>query len=142
MTCHLFALCFDANAPLRLARFWGGVLGWEMTGDPHDGIALLPGGGTGFRIRFLPTQEPKAGLNQLHAQQKFDAASIEDVLRGVGLDEVIARPAGRLDLAGRDGLLFAGSTGQACVYGEFGPDVTDVQLGSGIADGGCLPAPD
>ena len=66
MTCRLFALCFDASDPLRLARFWGGVLGWEMAGGPRDGIALLPGDDTGFRIRFLPTQEPKAGLNQLH----------------------------------------------------------------------------
>jgi hypothetical protein len=34
------------------------------------------------------------------------------------------------------------STGQACVFGEHGPDATAVELGSGIADGGCLPAPD
>ena len=55
MTCHLFALCFDANDPPRLARFWAGVLGWEMAGDPRDGIALLPGDDTGFRIRFVPS---------------------------------------------------------------------------------------
>ena len=40
MTSHLVALCFDANDPLRLARFWAGVLGWEMVDDPDDGIAL------------------------------------------------------------------------------------------------------
>ena len=55
MTCHLFALCFDANDPPRLARFWAGVLGWEMAGDPRDGIALLPSDDTGFRIRFVPS---------------------------------------------------------------------------------------
>src|SRR5215467_10164475 len=66
MTCRLFALCVDASDPLRLARFWAGVLGWEMAGGPRDGIALLPGDDTGFRIRFVPTQEPKAGLNQMH----------------------------------------------------------------------------
>ena len=76
MTCHLFALCFDANDPLRLARFWAGVLGWEMAGDPHDGIALLPGDDTGFRIRFRPTQENKTHPNQMH----FDltSTSLED----------------------------------------------------------------
>jgi Glyoxalase-like domain len=37
MTCHLVALAFDANDPLRLARFWAGVLGWEMADDPTDG---------------------------------------------------------------------------------------------------------
>ena len=87
MTCHLLALCFDANDPLRLARFWAGVLGWEMAGDPEDGIALRPSDDTGFRIRFLPTQELKAGQNQLH----FDltSTSLEDqqqtVARSLGL---------------------------------------------------------
>ena len=87
MTCHLVALCFDANDPLRLARFWAGVLGWEMADDPQDGIALLPSDDTGFRIRFLPTQEPKVGQNQMH----FDltSTSLEDqqqtVARSLGL---------------------------------------------------------
>jgi predicted enzyme related to lactoylglutathione lyase len=87
MTCHLFALCFDANDPLRLARFWAGVLGWEMADDPHDGFALLPGDDTGFRIRFLPAQEPKAGLNQMHFH--LTSTSLEDqqqtVARSLGL---------------------------------------------------------
>jgi Glyoxalase-like domain len=30
MTRDLIALCFDANDPLGLARFWGGVLGWQV----------------------------------------------------------------------------------------------------------------
>jgi hypothetical protein len=71
MTCHLLALCFDANDPLRLARFWAGVLGWEMADDLQGGITLLPGDDTGFRIRFPPTQEQKAGQNQMH----FDLTS-------------------------------------------------------------------
>jgi len=87
MTSHLIALCFDANDPLRLARFWAGVLGWEMADDPPDGIALLPSDDTGFRIEFFPTQEQKAGQNQLH----FDltSTSLEDqqqtVARSLGL---------------------------------------------------------
>ena len=73
---HLFALCFDANDPRRLARFWAGVLGWEMADDPPDGFALLPSDDTGFRLRFLPTQEQKTGPNQMH----FDltSTSLED----------------------------------------------------------------
>ncbi len=71
MTSHLLALCFDANDPLRLARFWAGVLGWEMADDPHDDIALLPSDDTGFRIRFVSTQEQKTGQNQMH----FDLTS-------------------------------------------------------------------
>ena len=61
MTCQLLALCIDANDPLRLARFWSGVLGWETAGDSRDGVALVPTDDTGFRIRFLPAQEEEPG---------------------------------------------------------------------------------
>jgi hypothetical protein len=87
MTCDLHALCLDANDPLGLARFWAGVLDWETAGRPEDGTALLPGDDTGFRIRFLPAREQKAGQNQMH----FDltSTSLEDqqqtVARSLGL---------------------------------------------------------
>jgi predicted enzyme related to lactoylglutathione lyase len=87
MTCRLLALCFDANDPLRLARFWADLLGWEISDDRQDGIALLPGDDTGFRLRFLPTQGPKTGQNQMH----FDltSTSLQDqqqtVARSLGL---------------------------------------------------------
>jgi predicted enzyme related to lactoylglutathione lyase len=87
MTLHLDALCVDANDPLALARFWAGVLGWEFADDPDDGIVLLPSGDTGFRIRFLATQEQKAGPNRMH----FDLTSTslddqqEKVARALGL---------------------------------------------------------
>jgi len=72
MTSHLVALCFDANDPPRLARFWAGVLGREMADD----LTLLPSEDTGFRIRFLPTEHEKLGPNQVH----FDltSTSLED----------------------------------------------------------------
>jgi predicted enzyme related to lactoylglutathione lyase len=76
MTCQLLALCVDANDPLGLARFWSGVLGWELADGPPEGVALLPSDDTGFRIRFLPTLEQKVGQNQVH----FDltSTSLED----------------------------------------------------------------
>jgi predicted enzyme related to lactoylglutathione lyase len=71
MTCHLRALCFDANDPRRLARFWAAVLGWELIDDPHDGISLLPSDDTGFSLRFEPSEEEKVGQNRMH----FDLTS-------------------------------------------------------------------
>ncbi|MET8834162.1 VOC family protein [Micromonospora sp. NPDC004540] len=71
MACQLFALSFDANDPLRLARFWAGVLGRDLADDPQDGITLLPSDDTGFRLRFLPTERPKVGQNRSH----FDLTS-------------------------------------------------------------------
>lgn len=79
MTCRLVALCFDANDPAGLARFWSRVLGWEPIADPREGVTLLPDDDTGFRIRFVPSHEPKSGQNQIH----FDltSTSLEDQQR-------------------------------------------------------------
>jgi predicted enzyme related to lactoylglutathione lyase len=72
MTCHLFALCIDANDPHRLARFWADLLGWELAGSAQDDDdAILPADDTGFRIRFLPAEEPKTSQNRMH----FDLTS-------------------------------------------------------------------
>jgi catechol 2,3-dioxygenase-like lactoylglutathione lyase family enzyme len=71
MTTQLQALCFDANDPDRLARFWGGVLGLEVAGDPSGGRVLLPEDELGFRLRFLPVPNEKWGPNQMH----FDLTS-------------------------------------------------------------------
>jgi predicted enzyme related to lactoylglutathione lyase len=71
MTLHLVALTWDANDPQGLARFWSGVLGWEPADDPHEGVTLLPADDTGFRLRFVHTDEPKTVPNQMH----FDLTS-------------------------------------------------------------------
>jgi predicted enzyme related to lactoylglutathione lyase len=71
MTSDLLALCFDANDHVRVAEFWAGLLGWETTRDPRGGLALLPADDTGFRLRFVPSQEPKIRQNQIH----FDLTS-------------------------------------------------------------------
>jgi predicted enzyme related to lactoylglutathione lyase len=90
MTSHLVALSVDANDPVRLARFWAGVLGWESVDEHDGGIALLPSDDTGFRIEFFPTREPKTGPNQMH----FDLTS-------ASLDDQQATVARVLDLGGQ-----------------------------------------
>ena len=87
MTLQLFALCFDASEPPALARFWSGVLGWEIAEDPREGVEIVPADDTGFRIRFLPNPDPKVELNGMH----FDLTSTsladqeESVARALGL---------------------------------------------------------
>ena len=76
MTAELRALCFDANDPAGLARFWAGILGWEPADDPRDDVTLLPADDTGFRFRFLPTQEQKVEPNQMHLH--LTSASLDD----------------------------------------------------------------
>ncbi len=66
MTSQLIALCIDANDPLGLARFWSGVLGWDLVEGPDNCVTLSPSDDTGLRIRFRGTQEPKVGKNQMH----------------------------------------------------------------------------
>jgi predicted enzyme related to lactoylglutathione lyase len=76
MTSQLFALCIDANDPLRLARFWAGVLRWEMVEEPNDVVTLLPSDDTGFQIDFASTQEQKTGPNHMHLH--LTSSSLED----------------------------------------------------------------
>src|SRR5437870_13456083 len=65
MTLRLTTLRFDANDPVRLARFWAGVLNWE-THDEAGEVILRPTDGTRFGIEFAPVPEPKEGKNRSH----------------------------------------------------------------------------
>lgn len=71
MTSQLSAICFRTKQPSDLARFWSGLLGWELTAGPDGGVAILPPDPAGFRVRFLPGQEPKTVQNRAH----FDLTS-------------------------------------------------------------------
>jgi hypothetical protein len=66
MTSRLDALCFDANDPLRLARFWAAALRWEVDDASQDAVGLRPTDGTRFRILFLPVPGEKVGANRIH----------------------------------------------------------------------------
>src|SRR5207247_3508438 len=64
MTSRLVDLCFDANDPLRLARFWADALRWELDVETDDEIDLVPTDGTGFGLLFLPVPRTKVGKNR------------------------------------------------------------------------------
>ncbi len=71
MAVHLYAVSLDAGDPLRLARFWSGVLGREILDDPREGVALGGDAHSDVRIRFLPSDAPKTVQNRIH----FDLTS-------------------------------------------------------------------
>ena len=71
MTSRLVALCFNANDPLRLARFWAAALRWEIDDETQDAIGLVQTDDTSFRLVFVPSPEQKVGHNRLH----FDLTS-------------------------------------------------------------------
>jgi predicted enzyme related to lactoylglutathione lyase len=66
VTSRLVALCFDANDPRGLARFWAQALGWEVGDSPDDEVALVPTDHTEWELVFLRVPEEKSGTNRLH----------------------------------------------------------------------------
>ena len=76
MTSRLVALCFDANDPVNLARFWAAALRWQVDDEPAGEIGLVPTDDTRFQIRFLPVVEQKSGKNPIHLD--LTSASTDD----------------------------------------------------------------
>jgi catechol 2,3-dioxygenase-like lactoylglutathione lyase family enzyme len=97
MTSQLIALCFDANDPAALARFWSGVLGWEMADDPEDGVMLLPADDTGFLLRFLHTDVQKSAQNHIH----FDLTSTSPEEQQHTVDRSLGLGARHIDVGQR-----------------------------------------
>jgi predicted enzyme related to lactoylglutathione lyase len=131
VTSRIFALCLDANDPAGLARFWSGVLGWQTADDSPDGIDLIPNDDTGFRLRFLATEDPKVGQNQMH----FDLTSTSPE----GQQETVARA---LALGGRH--LDVGQTpeeGHVVLADPEGNELCVIEPGNGfLADCGFVGA--
>ncbi|MCU1361635.1 MAG: hypothetical protein JWN99_2924, partial [Ilumatobacteraceae bacterium] len=76
MTSQLVALCFDANDPLRLARFWATALRWNVGDVAGDVISLVPTDGTRFQLDFAAVPEHKVGKNRIHLD--LTTTSIDD----------------------------------------------------------------
>ena len=75
MTCDLCAVSFAAGDPPRLTAFWSALLGWAPDGD----MLVPPAATRSFRLRFVPTDEPKVDLLRGHLD--LTSASPEDQQR-------------------------------------------------------------
>lgn len=94
MCLTLMALEFDALDPQRLANFWAALL--VRTPDPSG--SRLPGVvETDFELRFVPTDQPKAGLHRMH----FDLTNTTADEQQRGVDLAIGLGARHLDVGQR-----------------------------------------
>lgn len=93
LSAELITLCFDANDPLGLARFWAEALRWEID-ETSDAIGLLPSDDTTFRVVFRPVPETKAGRNRIHLD--LTTTSIED--QDESVSRLIERGARHIDI--------------------------------------------
>jgi catechol 2,3-dioxygenase-like lactoylglutathione lyase family enzyme len=94
MTSRLSAICFRTPRPDDLVRFWSGVL----PDRAPDGTDLLPPAGTeGFRVRFVPGDEPKSGQNRAH----FDLTSGTDDAQRDTVARVLALGGRHIDIGQR-----------------------------------------
>jgi predicted enzyme related to lactoylglutathione lyase len=97
VTSRLVALCFDANDPLRLARFWADALRWKVDDESHGEIGIVPTDDTRFGILFLPVPEKKAGTNRLHLD--LTTTSLDDQEQTVAM--LVGRGARHIDVGQR-----------------------------------------
>jgi hypothetical protein len=82
LSARLVALCFDADDPFLLARFWAEALHWAIHDETDDEVGLVPTDDTRFRIIFLPVPEKKVGKNRIHLD--LTTTSIDDQTETVG----------------------------------------------------------
>jgi hypothetical protein len=97
MTSRLVALCYDANNPLRLARFWAEALRWEIHDETGGQLGLVPTDASSFRILFLPVPKKKVGKNRIHLD--LTTTTIDDQTETVG--SLIELGARRVDIGQR-----------------------------------------
>ena len=90
----LTALCFDANQPLKLARFWAAALRWKLDNEMDQVLSLVTTDKSGMRIDFAPVPEKKEGKNRIHID--LTSASIDDQKETV--DQLIELGASHIDI--------------------------------------------
>jgi hypothetical protein len=99
MSTRLATLCFDANDPLRLARFWAAALSWDIDDETEDEVGLVPTDDTPFPILFLPVPEPKVGKNRIH----LDLVSESPDHHTEMVDRLLSHGASRIDIGQGEG---------------------------------------
>ncbi len=90
MSLRPYTLTFDAHDPRRLAEFWCGALGYEITLDNADEVAVEnPGDASVLPLLFVRVPDEKAVKNRVHLDLAPDDQSAEVArLKALGAREV------------------------------------------------------
>jgi predicted enzyme related to lactoylglutathione lyase len=80
MPTRLVHLVADASDPARLARFWSGLLGWEVADEIPDEVDVWPAGYTypdpvAVPLIFVPVTDQKTGKNRVHLDLASSSAA-------------------------------------------------------------------
>jgi predicted enzyme related to lactoylglutathione lyase len=99
MTTHLECVSVDAADPAALARWWAAALGWRITVEEADEVAVEPAEGEpGIPLTMVRVGDPKQVKNRLHPD--LASASLDDQARIVERLEGLG--ARRVDIGQRD----------------------------------------
>ncbi len=74
-------LTVDCADPRRVAEFWCGVLGYEITGEDEQDVEIRDPAGKGWTLLFQTVPEGKAVKNRLHLDLSPPSTMREEVER-------------------------------------------------------------
>ncbi len=72
-----YAVVVDATDPARLARWWAEVLGYKITFEAPDEVAIARDEHSSPGLVFVPVPEPKQVKNRLHIDLNPDDQEAE-----------------------------------------------------------------
>jgi catechol 2,3-dioxygenase-like lactoylglutathione lyase family enzyme len=90
MGTRLVNLVVDAATPAASARWWADALGWRVTLEQPDEVAVEPPepDGLGIPLVFVPVADPKTGPNRVHldlaSPSVADQAALVERLTSLG----------------------------------------------------------
>jgi predicted enzyme related to lactoylglutathione lyase len=100
MPTRLMQVVVDTADPVALGRWWAEALGWAITWEEPDEVAVEPPGpdGLGVPLVFVPVPDPKVTKNRVHLDLR-SADADDQAARVARLTGLGARPA---DIGQRD----------------------------------------
>lgn len=84
----------ECSDPVRVGRFWAGVLGWELLEQASEEVLALPHDGTDYRLTLHRADTPKLDQNRIH----FDLTSRSEADMTATVDRALALGGRHIDI--------------------------------------------